>query len=264
MNYSVYLYNDADCDLLLGHDHWVRCLAVVSNGMEILSGSYDNTMRRWSVHTGQCLQVYRGHSYIVYCVAELRNGNVMSGSYESIKVWNRVTGECLQTLEGHTCAVFGITVCPNGDVVSASGDGSLMVWRAENAPSAPYVCRQTISSAHNSYVVYCIINVPHSDDLISGGGDNSVKVWHRENPTADYSCVETYQGHTRAVWSVAVMGNGNIVSSSYDKTVKVWSRETRACLYTLAGHTARVCGVAVLADGELVSVSYDKTIKIWM
>ena len=242
----------------------MRCLAVVSNGTEILSGSYDNTMRRWSVHTGQCLQVYRGHRDFVYCVAELRNGNVMSGSYESIKVWNRVTGECLQTLEGHTFYVYGITVCPNGDVVSASTDGSLRVWRAGNAPSAPYVCLQTIADAHNSSGVNCITTVPHSDDLISGGDDTSVKVWHRENPTADYSCVETYQGHTNLVWSVAVMSNGNIVSSSFDKTVKVWSRETRACVYTLAGHTATVRGVAVFADGELVSVSDDKTVKIWM
>ena len=60
------------------------------------------------------------------------------------------------------------------------------------------------------------------------------------------------------------MSNGHIVSASFDKTVKVWSRETRACLYTLAGHTDAVLGVAVLADGELVSVSEDKTVKIWM
>ena len=113
MNNSVYLYNDADCDLLLGHDSLVYSLAVVSNGTEILSGSYDNTMRRWSVHTGQCLQVYRGHSYDVYCVAELRNGNVTSGSLKAMKIWNRLTGECFQTLEGHTSAVYGITVCPN-------------------------------------------------------------------------------------------------------------------------------------------------------
>ena len=95
MNNSVYLYNDADCDLLLGHDDGVYCLAVVSNGTEILSGSFDQTIRRWSVHTGQCLQVYRGCSDAVFCVAELRNGNLISGSNKSIKVWNRVTGMLL-------------------------------------------------------------------------------------------------------------------------------------------------------------------------
>ena len=101
--------------------------------------------------------------------------------------------------------------------------------------------------------------------MITGGyGDHTVKVWHRENPTAEYTCIETYTGHTSVVSSVAVMSNGTIVSSSYDKTVKIWSREARACLHTLKGHTDWVNGVAILPGGEVVSASNDKTLKIWI
>ena len=60
------------------------------------------------------------------------------------------------------------------------------------------------------------------------------------------------------------MASGNIVSSSWDETVKIWSRETGACLHTLEGHTYDVKGVAILTDGEVVSASGDGTIKIWM
>ena len=223
-------------------------------------------MRRWSVQTGQCLQVYRGHTSNVYSVALLPIGDIVSGSYDrSIKIWSRLTGDCLHTLAGHTSFVMGLTVCPNGDLVSASYDGSLRVWRAGNSSSDPYVCRQIIANAHSAPVL-CITTVPGLDDLITGGGfgDPTVKVWRRANPAADYSCVETLASHTGGVSSVAVMADGRIVSGSHDKSVKIWSLVPKACVATLTGHTNYVKGVAVLPYNELVTASNDNTLKIWM
>ena len=33
---------------------------------------------------------------------------------------------------------------------------------------------------------------------------------------------KTLQGHTNTVWSLAVLNNGNIVSGSNDKTIRIW------------------------------------------
>ena len=241
-------------------------MVVSPDGTEIFSGSFDNTVRRWSLQTGQCLQVYRGHTSNVYSVALLPNRDIVSGSWDnSIKIWSRLTGACLHTLAGHTSFVMGLTVCPNGDVVSGSYDGSLRVWRAGNSSSDPYVCRQIIANAHSDAVT-CITTVPGADDLITGGGfsDPTVKVWRRANPAADYSRVETLAGHAAGVESVAVMADGRIVSGSDDKSVKIWSLVTKSCVDTLMGHSDIVRGVAVLPYNELVSVSADKSLKIWM
>ena len=248
----------------LGHSSTVRCLIVSSDGTEIISGSYDKTLRRWLVQTGQSLQVYQGHSHWVICVALLPNGNFLSGSWDnSIKVWDRLTGACLSTLTGHTSSVNGITVCPNGDVVSASFDRSLRVWRAGKTPNVSYVCHQVLVNEHSG--VLCVTTVPGTDDLISGGayGDPTVKLWHRANPSADYNCVRTFSGHTGSIRSVAVMENQNIVSGSADKTIKIWSQRTGECLHTLKGHTGDVYGVAALPTNEIVSASNDTTLKIW-
>ena len=231
----------------LGHTGSVFCLNISADGTEIISGSGDTTLRRWLVATGQCLQVYRGHSKGVLCVALLPNGSVVSGSNDKlIKVWNRLTGECLYTLNGHTSSVYGITVCPCGDFVSASFDGSLRVWCAGSSPSDPFVSRQIIADAHSRECVNCITTVPGTDDLISGGGDNTVKLWRRAKPSADFKCIRTFAGHTNLIACVAVMDNHNIVSGSSDNTVKIWSMETGECLYTLRGHTNSVVSVAVL------------------
>ena len=251
--------------LNLGHTNLVLCLIVSADGTEIFSGSSDKTVRCWSVQTGQCLQVYQGHTHWVWCVALLPNGNVLSGSLDnSIKVWDRLTGACLSTLTGHTSSVYGITVCPNGDVVSASSDSSLRVWRVGKTPNVSYVCHQVLANAHSDEVL-CVTTVPGTDDLISGGssGDPTVKLWHRANPSVDYKCVRTFSGHTDSVWSVAVMENQNIVSGSWDKTIKIWSQSTGECLHTLSGHTGDVNSVAVLPTNEIVSASDDKTLNIW-
>ena len=237
---------------------------ISADGTEIISGSRDNTLRRWLAATGQCLQVYRGHTQSVLCVALLPNGSVASGSGDKlIKVWNRLTGECLYTLNGHTSSVRGLTVCPCGDIVSASADRSLRVWCAGSFPSDPFVSRQIIADAHSRECANCITTVPGTDDLISGGGDKTVKLWRRAKPSADFNCIRTFAGHTNSIACVAVMDNHNIVSGSWDKTVKIWSMETGECLYTLCGHNNYVYGVAALPCNEIVSVSSDETLKIW-
>jgi len=69
--------------------------------------------------------------------------------------------------------------------------------------------------------------------------------------------VVTLTGHTSAVWSVAAVPDGRIITGSYD-TVRVW-REG-ACERTIGG--GRV--VAALPGGaRFVSASHDRTAKLW-
>lgn len=94
--------------------------------------------------------------------------------------------------------------------------------------------------------------------------------------------MKTFHGHTGPVTRVAVyqthLGQERLVTGSWDKTIKVWDTETKACLATLRGHTDFVKGLAVRAvmvpnkgdcEGEkilgheLFSCSYDGTILHW-
>jgi len=46
--------------------------------------------------------------------------------------------------------------------------------------------------------------------------------------------MQTLEGHSGTVWSVAVSADGrHVVSGSYDKTIKVWGTQTGMCLRTL-------------------------------
>jgi WD40 repeat protein len=71
-------------------------------------------------------------------------------------------------------------------------------------------------------------------------------------------------GHTDVITRVKFSPDGQtIASTSWDKTIKLWSRDGRL-LRTLRGHQDAVWSVSFSPNGQLLaSASRDKTIKIW-
>ncbi|MBA2733754.1 MAG: protein kinase [Acidobacteria bacterium] len=67
--------------------------------------------------------------------------------------------------------------------------------------------------------------------------------------------VKTLTGHSKAVSSVAVSSNGQvIISGSADGTIKLWDSQTGALTQTLEEAGNEVVSVAFSADGKLVAV----------
>jgi WD40 repeat protein len=79
------------------------------------------------------------------------------------------------------------------------------------------------------------------------------------------SLMFTLTGHNGKVRGVAVTSDGRrAVSTSSDKTLKVWDLESGQELRTLTGHSDWVNAVALTPNGRLaVSASNDKTLKVW-
>src|SRR5690349_4061023 len=69
------------------------------------------------------------------------------------------------------------------------------------------------------------------------------------------------KGHTETVTGVQVTDE-KIVTSSADKTLRIWDTKSLACLNTLIGHSSIVFGFQ-LSSKNVFSYSDDKTVNVW-
>ena len=67
------------------------------DGKKILSASYDNTIKEWSVDTGKCIKTYTGHEDWVQSALYSSDGKkILSASSDgSIRIWSVDSGKCI-------------------------------------------------------------------------------------------------------------------------------------------------------------------------
>eukprot|EP00803_Ostreobium_quekettii_P009239 evm.model.scf_479.6 EVM.evm.TU.scf_479.6 scf_479:33896-37924(+) len=73
--------------------------------------------------------------------------------------------------------------------------------------------------------------------------------------------LQKLEGHSEAVLALAV-GDRNLVSGSYDTTVRFWDLEALRCVKKCEGHDDAV-RVLAAANGKVFSGSYDGSIGVW-
>jgi WD40 repeat protein len=117
-----------------GHEDGVNSVAYSHDGLYIVSGSDDKTVRVWDTQTGKELAVLEGYSGDVNSMAFSPDGaHIASGSVNrTVRVWDAQTGKELAALEGHSSAVWSVAFSPDGaHIVSGSDDNTVRVWDAQ-------------------------------------------------------------------------------------------------------------------------------------
>lgn len=200
----------------------------------------------------ECVQVLRGHSDNVSCVAAAGMERVISGSADnSVKVWDVKSGVCQWTLEGHRDPVTCVTALRPDVLASGSEDGTVKVW------DATYGQMFVTLEGHAQSVRGVAAIAP--DRLVSSSDDNTLKIWD----VATGQCLRTLQGHQDKVRSVTAFGSGCVASGSFDQSVKIWSVVDGRCVATLNGHENWVRAVVDMGRERLASCADDNTIRIW-
>jgi len=232
--------------ILRGHDdHVVTCLEF--DGVRIISGSDDNTLKVWCAVTGSLIRTLIGHTGGVWS-SHLKDSTVVSGSTDrTLRVWNADTGECLFVLQGHTSTVRCLAMHQDS-IVSGSRDGTLRVWDVTDGSCLHVLIGHAAS-------VRCVQY--DGTRVVSGAYDYLVKVWDVESET----CLHTLSGHSNRVYSLQYDGR-YIVSGSLDTSIRVWDADSGELVHTLLGHQSLTSGMELKCN-YLVSGNADSTVKIW-
>ena len=76
-------------------------------------------------------------------------------------------------------------------------------------------------------------------------------------------CIRTLSGHRSTVLCLKLLKKqGQLISGSADKTLRIWNINTGECLRMVTGHTLSIKSLFVKGSA-VASGSQDNTIKIW-
>jgi WD40 repeat protein len=234
----------------------IQSFACVGIGCNIISASYDGSIRQWRRDGrpvgGPWGSDGAGVGSLSVSVDETM---VVSGSGDGrLRLWNINEGSMIgNPWEGHTATVETIDWSPNAqEVASGSKDGTMRRWN----PRSGRQIASPVETGHGS--VFAVKYSPEGEKLASGGTDNVIRLWSKDG---DF-LMET-KGHEDWVNSLCWSKDGAyIFSASSDRTIRKWRSIDLEELVVLRGHTNGVTSLCLSPDERhLVSTSY--AIRVW-
>ena len=179
---------------------------------------FDNSVRLWDVDAGTCTAVLRGHTDIMWCLADLGGGRLLSGSHDrSLRVWNTATGACLAVVpDAHRAGEGGIAnaVCalPGAGAATGSSGGTVQRWNwDEGASTLTWV---GASLRLRGGIVWSLESAPGPDkalQLLAGCNDGALRDLLGGGGASRWLQLQAdLAGHSGPVLVLAVMMHGAV------------------------------------------------------
>lgn len=188
----------------------------------------------------------RGHGGPVRAVAELADGTLVSGSFDTAVIrWDVARNAAAAVLRFHAGAVNAVAALPDGRFASAGEDAAIAIWtpgedqprqvlRGHEAPVAALAAREGL--------------------LASAAWDRTVRVWRLAEGS-----VRVLEGHADNVNGVAFLPDGRVASAAYDATIRLWREDGSA---DVIGIGTPLNALAAAPDGTLYAAGADGQVHV--
>jgi guanine nucleotide-binding protein subunit beta-2-like 1 protein len=260
---------------LTGHSHFVSDVAISSDGQFALSGSWDGTLRLWSLDQGTTVKSFIGHSKDVLSVAfSADNRQIVSGSRDrTIKLWNTL-GVCKYTIsedghksseEGHRDWVSCVRFSPNIQaplIVSAGWDKLVKVWTLDH-----WIKLRTNLIGHKGYVNAVTVS-PDGSLCASGGKGGTAMLWDL-NEGRHLSSLEAGD----VIHALCFSPIRYWLCAATASSIKIWDLESKVCVDELKPETVplgkkaqpvQCISLAWSNNGSTLFAGYtDGFIRVW-
>lgn len=178
------------------------------------------------------------------CALDSRGPLVMSGSWDSTaKVW--LDGEIKYNLAGHENSVWDVKFVNDEECLTCSADKTVRRWVRG---------KQVEVYTGHSDVVRNLLVLPSG--FASCSNDGTIRVCSNNGDVTSI-----LKGHDSFIYSLALLPNGDIVSSGEDRTLRVWRGEQ--CLQTITLPCVSVWSVCAMANGDIVAGSSDGKVRVF-
>ncbi|KAJ3277205.1 Guanine nucleotide-binding protein subunit beta-2-like 1 [Terramyces sp. JEL0728] len=208
----------------------------------------------------------KGHSGWVTSIAtsaEAPNTILSSSRDKKIIVWHLTRDEenygvAHRALTGHNHFVQDVVISSDGQfALSASWDKTLRLWDIATGKTT----RRFVGHTND---VMSVAFSPDNRQIVSSSRDKSIKLW---NTLGECKFTLTEEGHTEWVSAVRFSPNSAnplIVSSGWDKLVKVWDLSKCKLKTNHYGHSGYVSAITISPDGSIfASGGKDSVAMLW-
>ncbi len=270
---AVIIWKLADGSILHrldGHTETVNDVAFSPDDSLLLTGSNDMTARLWNVADGSELKVLESRLLgRVLHVSFSPTGLLASlgGHKCAVEMRRMPSGVLYRSLPQPRCVVrdgtvetWGVDFNSTGEqIVTGEGrpccGGSVQLWEVND-----FVLPQLVEG-YNLKVRD--LEIAPDDTTAAVALLQSPVLWHVE--LDDGTLLQTFEGHTFRVNSVAFSKDGEMIASgSRDTNIILWSVEDGTQIRVLSDHTDAVNDVTFSDDGSLMaSASDDLSIIVW-
>ncbi|MDP9120430.1 MAG: WD40 repeat domain-containing protein [Acidobacteriota bacterium] len=256
---------------LVGHHGFVRSVDVAGDGTRLVTGSYDGTVRVWTLdqdrdpRTSRRVQlaaptVFSADTRTVYTTRVGQSHPIyMPGIapmyWHDQQVWEVTLGGFERLLLSRQ--KFGFI-----DLAASAGDRFVaVIQRFLNEVEVVDLARGTdpVALPHR-WMPLSAAFAPDEKTMATGAADQTIRVWS----LPEGKLLHSWPAHAGMILSVSFSADGKrLVSASDDKVARIWSVRGDPGA-KLAGHTDAVTAAALSRDGRLVLTgSKDRTARLW-
>jgi WD40 repeat protein len=243
---------------LKGHMETVYAIGFTPDGKQVVTGSFDHTVKLWDVATGKEVHTFggpAGHQNLVLSLAISPDGQTLAsgGADNVVKLWDiPSTGPLRQFVQSSDAT--GLALSPDDTRLAGAGkDGSITLWSTADGKQVFH-----LRDGHRGPVTG--IAFSSNGQLLASSGGKAVCLW---DPLKGH-LLGTLQGHMAPVTALA-LHPGNTLAFSADEagTLRFW-RLPLTARQVLPAYAATVNMAALSADGsQVLRAGADRTVKLW-
>ncbi len=255
--------------LLLAHGEAANAVAWSPDGHLLASAGEDGILNVFALDNGAVIRQF-AHTTAIRTVAWHPSGIWLAlGEFDgTLSIVDVGAGEYLASLPAHESWINDLQWSPDGAALASGGlDSLIKVWDFDPAARDPLTERLALEVLSTTQ---SLAWTPLGDQIVAAGGIPYAIRFYDASPPVDgeppRKPVRSLEGHSAPIHDIAFAGDGVLISSAADSSLRIWElasgRELRGVYGGLfaGGFTS----LAWSPDGgRIVTGSDDGTARIW-